>query len=216
MTNEELAMAIRESPKQELYLQLWEQVGGFVRQSANRFYSRREESCVCTGITRDDLAQYGYFALADAVKAYDPEQGYTFLTYLKFPLQNRFNQAVGTRGTQKRDPLNNCTSLDIPLLEEENGDTIGDMIPDPQAEERIAATVEREYNRQLTSVVLQTLDTISERQREIILRHYYGSEPLAGIAREWGVSNERVRQLEQEALKKLKKARSVQNFNPSL
>ncbi|MCC8065249.1 MAG: sigma-70 family RNA polymerase sigma factor [Clostridiales bacterium] len=56
-------------------LQLWRQCKGFVATMARKYQGRGE---------MDDLMQEGYIALCEAVKAYDPERGMSFINYSAF------------------------------------------------------------------------------------------------------------------------------------
>jgi RNA polymerase primary sigma factor len=93
------------------------------------------------------------------------------------------------------------TSLDQPLGEQ--GDALfGDLVAgeDPLPEERVEDTLRNE-------ALAEALALLGERERTVLVLRYglYGSEPktLDEIGRRLGVSRERVRQLETEALKRL-------------
>jgi RNA polymerase primary sigma factor len=92
-------------------------------------------------------------------------------------------------------------SLDQPLGEQE-GAVFGDLVADegPLPEERVEDTLRNE-------ALAEALGVLGERERTVIVLRYglHGSEPetLGEIGRGLGVSRERVRQLETEALKRL-------------
>jgi RNA polymerase primary sigma factor len=92
-------------------------------------------------------------------------------------------------------------SLDQPLGEQEDA-LVGDMVAGtaPLPEERVEDTLRYE-------ALAEALATLGERERAVIILRYglYASEPktLAEIGQLLGVSRERVRQLETEALKRL-------------
>jgi len=111
------------------------------------------------------------------------------------PLQlNRIRQALATYGT---------SSLDDEI---EEGMSVGDAIPDGRAEppEEILA------RRQESEHVVRLLDKLSKRE-SLVLRKRFGigeDAPLslAEIGRELGISRERVRQIQQTALRKMQLA----------
>jgi DNA-directed RNA polymerase specialized sigma subunit len=70
MTNEELAIKIK-AGELECAGQLWEQAKLLVCMLCNRFYGLHTDACRSAGVDADDLCQEGYFALMDAVDAYD-------------------------------------------------------------------------------------------------------------------------------------------------
>ena len=99
-------------------------------------------------------------------------------------------------------------SLDQPLGEQE-GAVFGDLVADqgPLPEERVADTLRNE-------ALAEALAALGDRERTLIILRYglYGSEPmtLGQIGRELGISRERVRQLETEALKRLARVREAE------
>src|SRR6266480_4592253 len=99
-------------------------------------------------------------------------------------------------------------SLDQPLGEQE-GAVFGDLVADegPLPEERVEDTLRNE-------ALAEALGVLGERERTVIILRYglYGSEPktLGEIGRGLGVSRERVRQLETEALKRLARVREAE------
>jgi RNA polymerase primary sigma factor len=99
-------------------------------------------------------------------------------------------------------------SLDQPLGEQE-GAVFGDLVADegPLPEERVEDTLRNE-------ALAEALGVLGERERTVIILRYglYGCEPktLGEIGRGLGVSRERVRQLETEALKRLARVREAE------
>ena len=93
MTNEELAVQIQAGEREQLP-ELWEQVHRLLALMFRRLLSQSPDNhtrAVSAGITLEDLEQEGYFALLEAVDAYDPTSGYKFTAYLKYPVMKRFS-----------------------------------------------------------------------------------------------------------------------------
>jgi RNA polymerase primary sigma factor len=101
-------------------------------------------------------------------------------------------------------------SLDEPVGQD--GSALGDLIADRQAVDPWRHTSERESHRQLWSI----LGTLPDRHREVLLRRYglRGEEPEthAEIGARLGVGEERSRQLEREALHRLRSRGDVQRL----
>jgi RNA polymerase primary sigma factor len=99
-------------------------------------------------------------------------------------------------------------SLDQPLGEQQDA-LLGDMVAGegPLPEERVEDTLRSE-------ALAEALAILGERERAVIVLRYglHASEPktLAEIGRLLGVSRERVRQLEKEALKRLAQLRETE------
>ena len=212
MTNEEWAIEIQAG--WEDYTELWEQVNKFIRQQAHRYFTLHAGTCAHAGVELDDLTQCGFMALQDAVRAFDPEAGTRLLTYMKYPLLSHFREVCGIR-TARRDPLNNCASLDKPVGDE--GDTtLGDLQPSQSAAQDMEAALEWEYTRELHEAIGKALDTLDEPQRETIRRRYWNRETLQAVAKDIGITPERVRQRESAALRRLRSGPCVKRYGPDM
>jgi RNA polymerase sigma-32 factor len=96
------------------------------------------------------------------------------------------------------------TSLDVELIEGENFtlmDTLADDSPDQETR-----LIEDEQRLKLTSEVRRAFDRLNDRERKIIQERILGESPrtLQELADDFGISRERVRQLEANALGKLR------------
>jgi len=98
-----------------------------------------------------------------------------------------------------QDPL----SLDSPVGEEDDSN-LADFIEDQQAE----APAEMAARMMLTSAVLEALDELNDREKQVV-RLRFGLEDgqartLEEVGREFGVTRERIRQIESKTLAKLR------------
>jgi RNA polymerase primary sigma factor len=94
------------------------------------------------------------------------------------------------------------TSLEAPVGEEKDS-TLGDFIPDEEIRPEDQASVEL-----LKSHLSEVLDTLNDREKKV-LRLRFGLEDgrqrtLEEVGREFGVTRERIRQIEAKALRKLR------------
>jgi len=177
MTNEELVLLIQQGDN-GLLPQLWEQVRRFVVMMARRHYEKFENKHGCE---LDDLIQSGYFGLLAAIKYYKPEKGLKFISYLELNLKTAFNEAMGVRG-YKRDWLDFATSLDTPVGEGETAliDMLGDMTPG--AGDVIETVVEDVFNQELRAALDDAMTILTEKQRELLVLHYYFNMSIGDIA----------------------------------
>jgi RNA polymerase sigma factor (sigma-70 family) len=174
MTNEELAVQIKAGDRERAG-ELWDRVKLFVCMLCNRFYALYADACRSAGVDADDLCQEGYFALMDAVEAYDPAGKYKLLTYIRYPLLNRLNALVGFRGRRR---LHNApVSLDEPTGD---GIYLGDTLADQAAEDELEAVIEQVYTEGLRADLDYCLATLDPRQREAIRAKYFDSQPIHG------------------------------------
>ena len=96
------------------------------------------------------------------------------------------------------------TSLDIPVGDR-GEDTVGTLLPGAESDEPQAELIRRELKELLEELMME----LSDRQRTI-LRLHFGMDDgicrsLEEIARELGISKERVRQIERQAMDRLQK-----------
>jgi RNA polymerase sigma factor (sigma-70 family) len=97
----------------------------------------------------------------------------------------------------------NARSLDAPAGEESSGATLGELLADPRAEDGF----ERVADRLLAAHIPALLAGLSDRERTIIRGRFglAGAErSLRDLADELGLSAERVRQIEHQALAKMR------------
>ena len=109
-----------------------------------------------------------------------------------------------------KDPI----SIDQSLNDEDDA-TIGDLVADDSAENPIDSI----YQEEVTKKVNDVLSTLDRREVDILRRRYgigrKSPQTLDEIGKEYGLSKERIRQIEETALKKLRnpmRARALKDF----
>ncbi len=212
MTNEELALKIQ-SGEQDLMTQLWEQNQGIVNQKAYKLFSLYCNRCASCGVELDDIIQICFFALRDAVQAYQPERGYKLLSYLKFPLLNHFNSLVGIRG--KRNLLDQCKSLNETSGEDNDLEYI-DLLADPNSEESFEDIIDNQFQSELRETLEKSISKLPANRADVIRKRYFEGETLQEIAAKRGVNSSYIRQLEVNALRKLRQDLTLQSFHDEI
>lgn len=153
-------------------LELWEAVRRFAHDRAYRWARATEGRA---GMVLEDFLQVAFLAVIDTLEGWEPDKG-AFITWYGLRLKSAFAEAAGQRTQRdKRDPLQSCVSLDMPLTDSE-GDPLflGDVLPDPAAEKDIEDIVERDRLQRLHSALYRALLTLSEQQRRaVVLRNCY-------------------------------------------
>lgn len=212
MTNEEIATRIK-AGETALYNELWKQNKRIIYKLSNQFYRKSPAYCTRAGIEIDDLYQCGFVALIKAVQAYEPEKGYTFLTFLQYPLKRVFRDAIGIN-TGKKEPLNECASLDEPLDDEAGADTLHDITPDRENIFEYDKAEERIYNEELHNALEKALATLPDKESEIIKDRYYLGYSLKEIEDIKQIPAGNGRKLEKKAFNGLRKYKAMQYLKP--
>ena len=167
MDTNQIAAAVQS--RQADIMTLWAAVRRFAYRQGNRWYLALGS---LAGMEPEDFQQAAFLALLDALEGWEPGAG-AFLTWYGLQLKAAFAAATGRR-TSKRDPLQSCASLETPIAE---GDalTLGDVLPDPAAEQAIADIAERDRRQRLRRALYLALQTLPEAQRRAVVgRYLYG------------------------------------------
>ncbi len=209
MSNEELVAAIQAG--EDRMGELWDQIEKLVMWKAHRVMTALDGR---GGVEFDDLYQSGYPALVAAVDSYKPECG-AFSTWLGYHLKTAFADATGYRSKkQQQDPIHRATSLDTPLADETDSDDLMAIIADPAGMKGLEAAEEAIYRQQLHDALEAALDAIPEDCGEILRQRYYEGRTLADLAEVHGVTPERVRKKEYEAIRHLRRPKAACHLRP--
>ena len=195
--------------------QLWELNKGLLRSMFWKWYPAHKAQADAHGLTADDFEQEGFFAIQHAAQTYDPAQG-AFTTWLTAAMQRQIQRTLtngharnvtgedGKQHTTSADPLNHCTSLDVPLDDEDGGSaTLGDLQEDPAAAAELDAVEDEVFREQLHSAMEEALAKLTDREADVLRRRYYQQQPLREVGAAYDVSASRAQQIERTALHKL-------------
>ena len=175
MTNEELAVLIQGGERDKL-VELWAQVERFVAQQARR---RLVLSAGLGGVELGDLYNAGYLALVAAADSFDPETGGSFIGLLALRLKSAFAEAGGYRSRkQSLDPLHRAGSLDVPVGEDEDSATLGELQEDPGAAQALEDVEWRIQQERLHAALEAALSELPENLREAVRRKYWSGLPV--------------------------------------
>lgn len=206
--------------------QLWEVNKGFIRRQLWQWFEKNKPVADNAGLSFEDLVQEGYFAVDYATKHYSAEQG-NFTTYLNYALLKQIRTATcgeharvvptedGRRVAVSANPLNECSSLDVRLDESDEGSsTKGETIEDPAAAQAFQQAENDIYTEELhTTLETAMTQHLTEREAAVLRRRYYDGQSLRAIGEELGVQQERIRQIERRACRKLSGLPSIQRWH---
>lgn len=98
-----------------------------------------------------------------------------------------------------KDPI----SIDQRINEDDDA-TLGDLVADDSEE----SPIEDIHQEQISKTIKEVLSTLDEREADIIARRFglgnHRAQTLDDIGKDYGLSKERVRQIEEKAMKKLR------------
>ncbi|MDR0986521.1 MAG: sigma-70 family RNA polymerase sigma factor [Ruminococcus sp.] len=212
MSNEELAVLIK-AGETALYSQLWTGCERYFRKRSNSYYRHNENRAKGAGQTAEDFYNACFFAMVNAVESFDPESGYTYLTYTNYHILNEFRSLIGIK-LKRRNPLDDSSSLDETA---QDGETAYiELIEDPESLEPFEEIAEREDTLMLRAELEAAIDTLPEREADIIRRHYFEGIPVEQIAERIGVSRKRGYDLERRGLDSLRKIDKLERYHDDI
>lgn len=221
--NTMLAQLARQGNRAAL-AQLWEINRPVIRTMFWRWYSRNQSVAESAGVTLEDFDQEGYFAVKEAAEYHNPEKG-TFLTALQYFVQHRIQKATlqgrgryvvtedGRRVRVSAEPLDRAQSLDEPVPWDDDGEvTRADVTPDPAAAQAFEDAEHDSYRQELRAVLDKALSLLPDRQRNVIAWRFYEGLTLQQAAALDGVTKERIRAIEDAALRALRQNQELRRF----
>ncbi|NEI70988.1 sigma-70 family RNA polymerase sigma factor [Rhizobium lusitanum] len=170
------------------------------------------------GVDVDDLIQEGNVGLIIAASKFEPDRGFRFSTYAHWWAQAKMRDLVirmhsvvrpGTSHEAKaaffKARPHHDVSIDTPVSED--GMTLQEQLEssEPQPDQIVEALLDGETAARSLRTALRRLNA---RELDIINSRFLKdeSETLWEIGSRYGITNERVRQIEAAALKKLRNA----------
>jgi RNA polymerase sigma factor FliA len=155
---------------------------------------------------RPDLFSFGVLGLIDAVEKYRPEVGVRFETYGSRRIRGAMTDGLRSsgwlpRGAEHRSSrvIEKIVPVDFDSAATAKGRFLVDALWDPlEASALDELVLEADH-----AEVAEAIKFLPDRERKVILDHYYSRRPLAAIGKELGVTESRTCQLHRRALRML-------------
>lgn len=172
---EELAARIKAGEKSLLPM-LWGECRGTVIIMAAKYRSIIEQNAF---VDMEDFIQCGYFAMLEAVEAYNPEKGYKFTSYMTFKYKKQIYKMFGNvREGDKRIFPAAASSLNITLENDGHETELLEML-----EDKSAGSIESDYEKkELQQIVRKAVGKLPERERYVIQEIYFNGRAKTEIA----------------------------------
>ena len=156
------------------------------------------------GVPLVDLVNEGNLGLVRAADRFDPGRGVRFISYAHFWVRRAMMQSIMSESERRSpsDPAPRRLSLDDPVTG--GACTLAELLPD----ERTPPPGARLAHDRLCEAVEASLTDLPPRERDVVRRYFglggEGTLNLGEIASDLGVSRERVRQLKERGLSRLR------------
>jgi len=152
-------------------------------------------------LSTDDLVSEGAIGLMKAAQKYDAQRGKPFVTFAAPYIRQAIERAISQVAT---DTEVRSTDESLPVGSR-NSYTLLNVLEDVNAPKADAALEQAV----LSDDMLRAIGILSDREREVITR-FFGidteRQTMAEIGMEMGLKRERVRQIRNQAVRKLRKA----------
>ena len=152
------------------------------------------------GVEMEDLVSEGNMGLMKAAAKFDASKGVRFVNYAVVQIRQQIEKAIEQQTRQQNMPL----SVDAPLGHRTNMSLLSVLVNSnaPMADERI-------HSEAIEEAVEFALGSLDKREAQVV-NAFYGinqeHETMAEIAEDMELKRERVRQIRDKAVRKLRKA----------
>ena len=163
----------------------------------------------------EDAAQIGYIGLLRAAEIFDPSLGFAFSTYATRAIWQRIHQAAavaglvhvpsymaGDKGPEKHQEAAQRARRCQPLLLED----------EPAAPPAFDADAAREEAAALRKALAAARKRLTAQERRVIRIRFDDGQTLAAAGEKLHLSKERIRQIQNRALEKMKKSAILAAF----
>lgn len=158
------------------------------------------------GLSMEDLVSEGNLGLMKAARKFDATRGLRFVNYAVVFIRQQIEKALKMESAEQRveSGRNGQTrSVDAPLGYKPNVSLLSVLVDanSPQADERV-------YNSNVEAAVEYALRSLNERESQVVNAFFgIGQDHLtmAEIAEDMGLKRERVRQIRNRAIRRMKK-----------
>ena len=160
----------------------------------------------CELLTTDDLVSEGSFGIIKAAEKFDPSRGKPFVTFAAPYIRHSIEEAI-RKVTGKVPVLSTDESLPVGS---KNNYTLLNVLEDKDAPKADAALEQNALSDDLVKAIV-----VLDSREQAVIRAFFGVDEerktMAEIGIMLGLKRERIRQIRDKALRKMRKASSVKS-----
>ncbi len=130
------------------------------------------------GAEKEDIIQEGLIGLYKAIKNFDGEKENSFKTFANLCIERQLITAVKTSNRQKNMPLNTYLSLNMSAYEDEESDTVLDVLDSNLIEDPLETITKREYYTAIEDAIDKSLSDFEKK----VLNRFAKGESYVQIA----------------------------------
>ena len=131
------------------------------------------------GAEREDIVQEGLIGLYKAIKSFDTEkENSSFKTFANICIERQLITAIKTSNRQKHMPLNSYLSLNMSAYENDEADTVIDVLDSNTIEDPLDTITKKEYYVAVEEAIDKSLSDFEKR----VLKRFAQGESYIQIA----------------------------------
>ncbi len=155
---------------------------------------------------RSDLYSFGVEGLMDAIDKFRPEMGNRFETYGSCRIRGAMSDGIRKMSWLPRGAENRSSRVIetvVPVDFQAARTPVGARLQDCLSDRTAATPVDGLLLQADHDEVVAAIESLPERERNVVVEHYYAQKQLKEIGRDMGVTESRVCQLHRRALRML-------------
>lgn len=115
------------------------------------------------GAEKEDIVQEGLIGLYKAIKSFDLKKDNSFRTFANLCIERQLITAIKTSNRQKHIPLNSYLSLNMSAYEDEETDTILDVLDFNKVEDPLETITKKEYYLSIENAINKSLSEFEKK-----------------------------------------------------
>lgn len=132
------------------------------------------------GAERDDIVQEGMIGLYKAIKSFKEDKHNSFKTFANMCIERQLITAIKTSNRQKHMPLNSYLSLNTSAYDEEEDQTLMDIINNNTVEDPLDTITKKEYYQTVEDSIDKSLSNFEKQ----VLKKFIKGDSYVKIAEE--------------------------------